>query len=283
VSAYRRNRPGIINIPTNGLLTDRIVEGSREIASRCPRSQIIVNLSIDEIGAAHDRIRGVEGNFEKAVATYEGLKRVGATNLTIGVHTVVSIHNVERIPAIYEHIRKELRPDSYITEIAEERVELDTIGAGVTPDPSSYSAAIDYLIDRIREEEFSGISRVTQSFRVRYYELVKRFLETGRQVIPCYAGTASAHIAPDGDVWFCCITADPVGNLRDVDYDFARVWFGEKARAARRDVRAGLCSCPLANASYTNMLMHVPTVTGVAFEIAAGRSPGTGPRGQSRE
>jgi hypothetical protein len=154
------------------------------------------------------------------------------------------------------------------------------VGAGVTPDRDSYARAIDYLIERIREGSFSGISRVTQSFRVRYYELVKRFLETGRETIPCYAGVASAQIAPDGDVWFCCIKAEPVGNLRDAGYDFAAVWFGEAARRARAAMRSGACACPLANASYTNMLMHAPTVTSVALEVARGRPPGEATSGR---
>lgn len=273
-SAHDRNRPGIINIPTNGLLSDRIPEAVREIASRCPGTQIIVNLSIDDIGERHDRIRGVEGSYEKALATYEGLRRLDAPNLTVGVHTVISVHNVDRVPEIYRTITSELAPDSFITEIAEERVELGTVGAGVTPGAEAYGRAIDFLVARIKEGHFEGISRVTQSFRVRYYELVKRFLAEHRQIIPCYAGIASAHIAPDGDVWFCCIKARPVGNLRDSDYDFGRVWFGLSAREERRQIREGRCSCPLANAGYTNMLMHLPTVARVAGEVLTARRNG---------
>jgi MoaA/NifB/PqqE/SkfB family radical SAM enzyme len=278
-SAYLRNRPGIINIPTNGILSDRIPAMVEEIARTCSRSQIILNLSIDEVGDRHDRIRGVEGNFDRAIETYRGLRRLGARNLTLGVHTVISVENVERIPEIHAYVERELRPDSYITEIAEERVELNTVGAGVTPQPGAYAAAIDYLIARIREGGFTGISRVTQSFRVRYYEMVKRLLATGRPTLRCYAGVASAQIAPDGDVWFCCIKADSVGNLREAGYDFGTVWFGERASRARAELRSGSCACPLANASYTNMLMDVPTVAGVALEVGLGRPPGAGPFG----
>jgi len=266
-SAWRRTSPGIINIPTNGLLSDRVPPMVREITRRCEGAQVIINLSLDEVGERHDRIRGVPGGFEKALATFEGLKSIDAPNLTLGVHTVVSVHNVERIPDVYAYVQKELRPDSFITEVAEQRVELGTVGAQITPDAASYARAIDFLIDRIRSSRVSGISKVTQSFRVRYYQMVKRFLETGERSIPCYAGVASAQIAPDGDVWFCCIKAESMGNLRDADYDFGRIWFGDKASSARREVASGACACPLANASYTNMLMHVPTLTSVAADV----------------
>ena len=273
-SAYRHGAPGIINIPTNGLLSSRIPSMVEDIAGRCPKTQVIINLSLDGVEEDHDRIRGTSGSFEKALETYRGLRALKSPNLTVGVHTVISVHNVEKIPSIYEYVARELSPDSFITEIAEERVELDTVGASITPTASQYAGAVDFLIARIKEQEYSGISRITQSFRVRYYELVKRYLAAGGQPIPCYAGVASAQIAPDGDVWFCCIKAESMGNLRDADYDFRRIWFDERAVAERRRVRAGECACPLANAGYTNMLMHVPTVAGVAFEVATGRRAG---------
>ena len=47
-------------------------------------------------------------------------------NLTIGIHTVISSYNVDSLPELCEFVQRELKPDSFITEIAEERVELDT-------------------------------------------------------------------------------------------------------------------------------------------------------------
>jgi hypothetical protein len=85
------------------------------------------------------------------------------------------------------------------------------------------------------------------------------------------AGVASAQIAPNGDVWTCCIRAESMGNLREHDYDFRTVWTTGKAQQLRRSIKAGECHCPLANASYTNMLLHGPTVTKVAAEVASSR------------
>ena len=62
-----------------------------------------------------------------------------------------------------------------------------------------------------------------------------------------------------------------MGNLRDHDYDFGSVWRTAKAGQLSRSIKAGECYCPLANASYTNMLMHGPTVRKVAGEVARSR------------
>jgi MoaA/NifB/PqqE/SkfB family radical SAM enzyme len=245
--------PSIINIPTNGILSDRIPQLTRNIAAHCKNAHIVVNVSIDEIGDKHDEIRSVPGNYDKAVETVSALKALRMPNLSVGIHTVISKFNVTRIPEIYMHLRS-LEPDSYITEIAEERVELDTIGADITPAYEDYARAVDFLIKKLKYERFDEVGRIARAFRIEYYRLVKRILTERRQVIPCYSGFASAQVAPDGDVWMCCIKAKSIGNLRDVDYDFNKVWFSEESDVLRRSIKRGECYCPLANAGYTNML-----------------------------
>lgn len=263
-SAHDNCRPGVINIPTNGLLSNVIPGKVEEILEVCPGSQIVVNLSLDGVGEQHDEIRGVKGNFERAMETYEALRSLNSKNFELGIHTVISVYNVHEIPQIYEQLRK-LRPDSYITEIAEERVELGTMGKKITPSLEDYSKAINSLSEMVKREKWKGTSKLTQSFRLEYYRLVKRTLKEKRQVISCYAGYASAQIAPNGDVWSCCIRAEPMGNLRDVNYDFRKVWFSQKADKLRKSIKAGECYCPLANAFYTNMLCDFKTLAKVGW------------------
>ncbi len=271
-SAYRHCRPGIINIPTNGI-QDKIIPARIErVLQAAPTSDVIVNLSLDGVGEKHDIVRGVKGNFVRAMRTYAGLKALKGRykNFTLGVHTVISNFNIDEFENIYSFVRDELQPDSFISEIAEERVELDTVGMGITPPIQKYQPVIERLQDGIRKAEFNGVSRITQAFRDRYYDIVKRTLVEQRQIIPCLAGVASAQIAPNGDVWTCCIRAESVGNLREHDYDFGSTWRTAKADELRRSIKAGECYCPLANASYTNMLCHTPTLASVALEVGKG-------------
>ncbi len=257
-SVYDNCKPGIINIPTNGILYDIIPGKVQEIIDVCPDTQIIINLSLDGIEEKHNEIRCVEKNYEKAIKTYDALcqikENVKTNNFELGIHTVISQFNVHQIPDIYKRL-KELKPDSYITEIAEERVELDTIGTGITPNLEDYSKAIDFLVCELNTQEFSGMSKITQSFRLQYYDMVKRTFKEKRQILPCYAGFASAQIAPNGDIWTCCVRADSIGNLRDHDYDLKKIWLSDKAEKMRKSIKNKECWCPLANAAYTNMLM----------------------------
>lgn len=268
-SIYNNCKPGIIIIPTNGILCDLIPKKVQEIMESCPDTQIIINLSLDGIKGKHDEIRGVKDNYEKTMRTYRALRQLESQNLELGIHTVISRFNVKEVEEIYRHVQHLGMESHYITEIAEERVELDTVGACVTPALEDYSKAIDFLANELKKQNFSGVSKITQSFRLQYYELVKRTLKEKRQVIPCYAGFVSAQIAPDGNVWACCIKAESIGNLREVDYDFRKIWSGESADKLRKSIRAGKCYCPLANVSYTNMLCDFMALFKVAKRVIA--------------
>lgn len=252
-------QPAIINIPTNGILSNFIIESISQIARHNSQRKIIVNLSFDDIGARHDELRGVEGNFEKALQTFHGLRSLNYPNLTVGIHTVISRFNIKDFPAIVKHFL-DLKPGSFICEIAEKRRELETLDADITPDFSDYSEAVQLLKESIRSNRFFGISKITQAFRMHYYDLSREILEQKRQIIPCYAGFASAQIAPDGDVWMCCIKGESIGNLREVDYNFKELWFNRRADQIRATIKKGDCYCPLANAAYTNMLLNVKTL-----------------------
>jgi len=251
-SLYNNCRPKVINIPTNGLLGEYIAKTSEAISRSCPDSQVVVNLSLDGIGKKHDVIRGVPGNFERAMKAYAALSKINLPNFTLGVHSVISRFNVNDIPELCDYVLGELKPDSYITEVAEQRAELGTIGADITPSAVDYAKAVDYVVKKTASYRTKGVSRFTKAFRSGYYAFAKSVLATGRQPIPCYAGIASAQISPEGDVWGCCVRAEPLGNLRENGYDFRKIWSSAMANDFRRSVKAKRCSCPLANAYYSS-------------------------------
>lgn len=261
---YKYSRPKILNIPTNGLLTEKIIEDVYLIAKNSPKMKVIINLSIDGVEEQHDEIRQISGNYKQAMLTYEKLQKIKLPNLSIGIHSVISKFNVENFTEIANTMLLK-NPDSYITEIAEQRVELGTMESDITPNQVQYRSAIDYLIHRIKNGEFKGMSKITQAFRIEYYNLVKQILRDKTQVIPCYSGVSSVQISPEGDIWSCCMKASSMGNLREQNYDLKKIWFGKKMNDERRSIKNKECYCPLANASYTNMLMNYPTLLRVFY------------------
>lgn len=276
-SAWRRCRPKVINIPTNGTFPERVVPGVERLAKTLKGTQLVINVSLDAVGERNDEIRGYRRDYELATRTFRELKALRAPNLTVGIHSVISTHNVHDFPAIADELMS-LGPDHYIAEPAEERVELQTIGTGITPSGPDFDRAIGHLEAGLRERRNDGIPALTRAIRLVYYGLARETLRRQEQVVPCYAAIASVHIAATGDVWGCCTKAKPLGNMRESGYDFTSIWRSEAARVERLAIKNRECACPLANAAYTSILCDPGALLQVGRNLLApSRAPAPAP------
>lgn len=246
--------PGVINIPTNSLKVDKIAKDVDFIASRV-QSQLVINLSLDGVGDKHDYLRGVKGNFKKFEQNYQNLQKLKSRhpNLVVGIHSVLSKNNIDHIPELIDYAYS-LKPDQYITEIAEERVELDTVGLDITPESKDYNQAINYLLKKMKSDPGTGFVKITQAFRQQYYEFVKDWRAGKKLHITDYSGWASCEITSWGEVWPSCVCGITLGNVRKADLDFQKVWFSDYANQIRQKIKGKNVSFPLANAYYTNAL-----------------------------
>jgi MoaA/NifB/PqqE/SkfB family radical SAM enzyme len=277
--ACRYLSPGVVHIPTNAIAADLVEKKIREILTflnaHYPEVQLTVKPSLDHIGEKHDKIRGVAGNFQKVVALFHRLKAMQPefSSFHVELGTVISTWNVEDIEEIAAFVTG-LGLDSYRNEIAEQRSEMFNTENPITPDADAYEQAIKHFVHHIKThmKNRSFFQRITSAFRLVYYALAVRILKENRQVIPCYAGISNAHLSPYGDVWACCTLGydKSMGNLREHNYDFGAVWNSSRADEVRADIYSEACSCPLANQTYSNILLHGPSLLRVLGEMMRG-------------
>jgi MoaA/NifB/PqqE/SkfB family radical SAM enzyme len=268
-SAIEYLTPKIIHIPTNALMPVVIEREIEKMLTHMEwmgyRVPLTVKPSMDGIGQQHDRIRGVKGNFEKLLDTVERLKALqkSFSSLHVELGTVISRENIDRIDEIsqFAHL---LGVESYRNEIAEQRSEFLNIGDSITPDAKEYSESMEVFSRHTRENlnEKRSLTKITESMRLVYYKVATRILREHRQVIPCYAGISNIQMNPYGDIWPCCVLGyeQSMGNVRDYDYDFRKVFHSKKAGEVRRYIKNGNCACPLANQAYSNILCHFPSM-----------------------
>jgi MoaA/NifB/PqqE/SkfB family radical SAM enzyme len=268
--------PGIIHIPTNAIALEQTERKTKEILEllnkKRPGTQLTIKPSLDHIAEKHDEIRGVPGNFDKVIQLFHRLKalQLDHPNLHVELGTVISKWNVDDIDKIANYITG-LGVDSYRNEIAEQRSEMFNTENDITPDPDKYEKAIDRFVSQIRDNMQGKVlfQRITNGFRLVYYDLAIGILKLQKQVIPCYAGISNAHMTPYGDIWACCTLGydHPMGNLRDYNYDFKQLWNSREAKKIRASIRHKHCHCPLANQTYSNMLLHGRSLIKVIREI----------------
>lgn len=247
-------RPQVINIPTNATLVERTLAAVARILDGLGRSQLVVNLSLDGVGAVHDRLRGFPGNFERVVAVFRGLRALGDPRLVVGVNSVLSRFNVQVSDALFDFVMNELAPDSYVLEVAQTRAEYHNLGQDLRGEREQLVRALDDFVRRTRRVSRHGVPRLVQAFREDYYAAARRGLRSP-VTHRCYAGFATCTVLAHGEVWSNTARAESMGNVRDFALDFAALWRSPAARAVRERVVAAPCDCELSNASYSNRLM----------------------------
>ena len=262
-------KPRVVHTPTNAILTERIVENTEKIIRIVrdynPSVPVTVKPSIDGVGELHDEIRGVKGNFECLLKTIEGLKRLENKydNFHLELGTVISNYNIQYLDEIEDFVHS-LGVESYRNEVAECRTEFFNLNDPITPPADVYQRLIKDFARKVEANigKKKRLARTTEAMRVVYYDLAGKILEEKRQVIPCYAGTSNVHINSDGGVWPCCVLGyeKQMGNLREYDYDFQKLWHSEEAQEVRKYIKGKNCACPLANQAYSNELLHMGTL-----------------------
>lgn len=240
----RRNGVRFINIPTNGIQTPVIVQLVAEILDSGNSFRLNVAVSLDGLGETHDRIRGVPGNYQKALATLAKLKELRAREprLTLSLVTTLMRDNLEDVKQLMEMGRKEWQLDYHSLNILRGNPK----DPELRPPTAEQYAEVSRLQLRHSRYYFEGrfgflggqLAVLGRAILNRYYQ---KELEGQPKLIQCNAGRVSCVIDANGDVYFCELLRK-IGNLKDYDWDFHRLWYDHEARALRAEVDQG-CHC----------------------------------------
>jgi MoaA/NifB/PqqE/SkfB family radical SAM enzyme len=231
----RNNGVRYINLPTNGLKPYRMYEVAEHCLSRNPGVELHVNISFDGLRESHDFMRGVPGNFEKAIETGRLLRRLkprfGLRSI-VNINTVITRDNLDEIMPLAEYVFSEHIADGHYFNLIR----------GEAKDPD---------LKRVEREKLRRIYRKLPEIQSRYAEgmfddknrLVKWFKKAAyvgtltfhhrtqfrnqekpvRWPMPCTAGETAAVIDFDGRIRACELRK-PIGNLRDFDMNLKAFW-----------------------------------------------------------
>src|SRR5215472_5401817 len=226
----RNNGVRYINLPTNGLKPNRIYEIAEQVLTRNPALELHINIALDGLRESHDFMRGVPGNFEKALESgrlLRTLKPRFGLRLIVNVNTVITRDNLEEIIPLAEFIYSEriadghyfnlIRGDAKDPELKRvERAKLRRIYAKLPEIQWSYAEGMfddrNRLVKWIKKAVYVGTLTFHHRTQFQNQETPTRW------PMPCTAGETSAVIDFDGRIRSCELRK-PIGNLRDVDMD----------------------------------------------------------------
>ncbi len=211
-----------IVISTNGLSPERIertMSGMGDVA---------VRVSVDAVGEAHDKIRGVPGGFDRAMDTVSRLSALGVSDL--GLAATSSEHNPGEL----------LR----VKELADE-LGIHFISSAAHSSPIFFGAHDE---DRPRSDE--AVAEITEIMRgelaswnprnwakAYYMRGLIDYVRGRPRRLPCGAGVDHFFLDPFGDVYPCNISGVKMGNVRDGSFEKLQRASANEVVPAVRDCR----------------------------------------------
>jgi Fe-coproporphyrin III synthase len=252
---HRQNGVATINLPTNGILQRQIVEKTEAILAENPALTVNVGFSLDGFAATHDRVRAVPGCYDKAIASLKAMSalRDKYGNLTVFVNSVILHENYAELPALADYLLHEVDLDTHYFNI----IRGDPLNAAQRNVPHAALARLYQAYERVqavyvershRRRRRGPISAaVWRTFylgRLAIYNDIQysNYTRGARWPMPCTAGETAAVIDYNGDVRICELR-QPIGNLRDFNCNFGRLWDSQVRTAEVAQMRQDHCDC----------------------------------------
>jgi Fe-coproporphyrin III synthase len=272
----RNNGVRYINLPTNGLKPYRIFEVADHCLSANPDLELHINISLDGLRDSHDFMRGVPGNFDRAVEAGHLLRRLKprfGLRLIVNINTVITRDNLEEIIPLAEYILSERIADGHYFNLIRgaakdpnlkrvEREKLRRIYARLPEIQSRYADGMfddkNRLIKWIKKAAYVGTLTFHHRTQFRNQE------KPARWPMPCTAGETSAVIDFDGRIRACELRK-PMGNLRDYAMNLKEFWDTPARKNEPHQIACDQCWCSHVcfihdslRYSYKAMVMEIP-------------------------
>jgi len=201
--------PGLrtIAITTNGILTDRILEGILKVIGplRARGIDLVLACGMDGVGELHDKIRNFPGAWEKLQKTLSGLRTIRKThyNLVLGIKTTVVPLNTHELYTIADYAEE----NGLFTIISPRIITANRFGNSDLEAELMFSA-----------EELETIFRFYESPHFAWSghrETLLGYLMTGTIQKPCSAGFNTLFVRHTGEVFCCPVIAAALGNIQE--------------------------------------------------------------------
>jgi len=227
----KKNHVTSISIPSNGLLTDVILDNVSSILNFCPDVKLYIALSLDGFEETHDSIR-TQGSFARVIETGRQIHalRRKSPNLFLSFCATINNINYNELKPLSKYVRHEFNSNldfNILTGVARDQ-KLKV------PETSQLSKTIDDLLEHDRA------SAVGRLYSKLYRDVLIESNSTEKQVIPCRAGSLACLIDANGDLRMCP-NLPVLGNLKNKS--FQEIWESEQAERQFKSIIQGKCSC----------------------------------------
>jgi GT2 family glycosyltransferase/MoaA/NifB/PqqE/SkfB family radical SAM enzyme len=245
---YDHNPLQHVFIPTNGSQPYQIERTVHALIERMPGVRLTIMFSLEGLRESHDQTHGIKGAFDSVMASIVRLHLLRGRHIRSGksfgilLNTVVSNRNAQEVPLLMSYVKEYMRVDSHFLSPLRGMPKDAGLSA---PEQAVFSKLLaeaqpffdHYLLRSVGESDKQHEIRARRN---RRHQTWLDVLGGGELPNQCQAGRLIGVVEPNGSVRLC-EEFPIVGNLRDYNYDFSRLWFSHKADNSRRNVPG--CKC----------------------------------------
>ncbi|MAF50515.1 MAG: hypothetical protein CMH64_00315 [Nanoarchaeota archaeon] len=248
-------------IPTNGTFTKQVVEGVRYILENCKNTSLDINISIDGIGKDHNDIRGQKDSFERATNTYKALAELKKefNKLGISILATVTSQNQDKMEEIQAYVKKEFPQAVFSVNLIRGTPKNPQIS---NVDIKKYENIASRIINGYQSDKFNKnapLAKISASKNALRADIISKTYKNNKFISQCYAAQLSGVMYENGDVFPCELLDEDkkIGNIRDFDYNFKKLWNSEKATEVIKYIKDTKCFCTHECFWSTNILFNL--------------------------
>ncbi len=240
--AFKEGSDGlyILTMPTNSLCDHVMVESKLKAILELGIPRVAITVSLDGYKELHDMIRGIPGNYEKAIDMFKRLKelRKSYSNLYFVFGYTLSKLNMGKFQETFDAVKRDI-PDIRYNDFHINLAQLSSHyynneGMDIRPNEPIVVKEIADFIDR-REPTVSAITIIENAFLRKMLEYAK----TGMTPMPSRSLEASVYLDSFGNVFPSIMWDMKIGNVRDTGFSLEGILEGEGAKRAIEEKRKG--------------------------------------------
>ncbi len=231
----------IVTIPTNSLCSMSMVEQKirQMLALGVPR--LVMTVSLDGYRELHDKIRGIPGNFDKAMENYRMMMNIKKDNPNLDAifGYTMSKYNVGEFDKTFQAV-KQIFPnvtyDDFHINLAQTS-ETYYKNTDLDISPVGNQVAVEELkqIYSKRDKRYDPMHMVENAFLKHLID----FAASGRSPVKSRSLDLSLFLDGWGNVYPSIMWNKKIGNIREAGYDLAKIWTSNEAEEVRKQIKEG--------------------------------------------
>ncbi len=249
---YKNNHINELSLPTNCMQPKKTTDLINDILKGCPNMIFNIGLSLDGTKNVHNNIRRVNC-FDRVIEFERRLRNIKNKNLNVKVLTTITSDNYDNLPVLMKFVRDNMEARIHYFEPLRGNLKENNQQINY----NQLKRINRLILINLKYYYNNKLKLAYDLYNIRRSQRnAESFFKDGKMILKCNAGGTTGVIDPNGDVRLCELL-EPIGNIRDFDYDFYKVWYSKKANEKRKVIpKCGCTHCVFIEKSFLSKVLQ---------------------------